>query len=64
MTERLRHDVSWAVTAHVVEVFAPLLREEEQREAFAEVYQRVKAGLESYERQVARMMQRLRPGRN
>jgi hypothetical protein len=64
MSERLCHDIAWAVAHHIVEVFAPLLREEEQREAFAEVYQRVKAGLECYECQVLRTMQRLRPGRN
>ncbi len=64
MTERLRHDVAWAVAHHVLEVFAPLLREEEQREAFAEVYQRVKAGIECYECRIERAAQRLRPGRN
>ncbi len=64
MTEKLKHDFSWSITSQVVVVFAPLLREEEQREAFAEVYQRVRAGIECYECQADRMVQRLRPGRN
>jgi hypothetical protein len=64
VTDRLIHDVAWVATQHVLEIFAPLLREEEQREAFAEIYQRVRAGLECYETRVERMARRLSPGKN
>lgn len=60
----LIHDVSWATALHIVEVFAPCLREEEKREAFVEVYARVKAGLECYEVQAARRESRLKPSVN
>ena len=60
----LIHDVSWATSLHILQVFAPLLREEEQRDAFSEVYARVKAGIESYEAMKQREETRLRPSRN
>jgi len=52
--EALRHDVSWAVAAAIVEVFASCIREECQADAFAEVYERIKAGLEAFEIQMQR----------
>jgi hypothetical protein len=61
---RLCHDVSWQVTTSVIEMFAPLLPETEQAEAFAQVYARVKAGIEVMEIQAARMASRMRPSRN
>ena len=42
---RLQHDVAWATALHILEVFSPLLRDEKKRDAFHEVYDRVKAGL-------------------
>jgi hypothetical protein len=45
-------------------MFAPLLPETEQAEAFAQVYARVKAGIEVMEIQAARMASRMRPSRN
>ena len=45
-------------------MFEPLLREEEQREAFAEIYQRIKACLECYDLHAERMQQRLKPSYN
>lgn len=62
--QRLIHDVAWAVTLHIVEFVAPLLSEEEQREAFAQIYERVKAGLECYDIQLERMKKRIRPSKN
>jgi hypothetical protein len=47
-----------------VELFASVLREEEQSDAFAEVYARVKAGLEAFRIQDERMRQRLKPSKN
>jgi hypothetical protein len=63
-SESLTHDVAWVTAMHIVEVFAGCLREEEQRDAFAEVYTRVKAGLESFQIQDNRRQRRLRPGVN
>lgn len=63
-SESLKHDTAWATAVSILEVFEPLLREEEQREAFAEVYQRVKAGLECFEIEMDRRDARLKPTRN
>jgi hypothetical protein len=62
--QRLIHDVAFATSRGILEVIAGCLREEEQREAFAEIYERVKAGIESFELHSDRMESRLRPGRN
>lgn len=56
---RIRHDVAWAVTLHILEVFN--LREEEKCEAFPLVYERVKAGLVAYDHETGGMLRRLRP---
>jgi hypothetical protein len=63
-SESLKHDTAWATAVSILEVFEPLLREEEQQEAFAEVYQRVKAGLECFEIEADRMQRRMVPGKN
>jgi hypothetical protein len=60
--DRLIHDAAFALSRGILSVFAPCLREEEQREAFREVYERVKAGIERFEIESDRMAQRLRPG--
>jgi hypothetical protein len=62
--QRLIHDVAFATSRHILEVFACCLREEEQRDAFAEIYERVKAGIECFELRTNRLQSRLRPGRN
>ena len=62
--QRLTHDVAFATSRSILEVFSSCLREEEQREAFAEIYERVKAGIESFELHSNRMESRLRPGKN
>lgn len=64
MTERLKHDTAWVLSHSILEIFAPCLREEEQREAFAEVYVRIKAGLEALCIQEERQAQRLSPSKN
>ena len=45
-------------------MFAPLLREEEQRDAFAEVYARLMALLDNYDVQRDRILRRMKPGKN
>jgi hypothetical protein len=47
--KRLIHDVAVATTTHILEIIAGCLREEEQLDAFAEIYERVKAGIEAFE---------------
>ncbi len=62
--EPLRHDVAWAVAHHITEIFAAVLREEEHLDALAEIYLRVKAGLECYEAKQTSIIRKLYPGRN
>ncbi len=64
MSTGLIHDVAFATSRHILEVVAPCLREEEQRDAFAEIYDRVKAGLECYDIRQRRLERRLKPGSN
>ena len=47
--QRLIHDVAVATSKHVLEIVAGCLREEEQLDAFAEIYERVKAGIEAFD---------------
>jgi hypothetical protein len=61
---RLTHDVAIAMAKALLDVIAPALREEEQRDAFSEFYEICKAGIEAYEVQVCRMQKRLDPTRN
>jgi len=56
---RLQHDVAWTTAQTVLKLLS--LRDEETREVFIKVYERVKAGLEAYELQATRTQQRLRP---
>jgi hypothetical protein len=57
--ERLRHDVAWATTLHILEVFN--FRDEERNEAFGLIYERVKAGLLAYDQQTQDLLRRLKP---
>jgi hypothetical protein len=59
--DRIRHDIAWATALHILEVFSPLLRDEEKRDAFNEVFTRVKAGLLSYDHEVKSLLHRLKP---
>jgi hypothetical protein len=63
-SESLKHDVAWATSMHIVQLFAGCLREEELRDAFAEVYAQVKTGLENFQIRDDRMQRRLRPCMN
>jgi hypothetical protein len=57
--QRLQHDVAWATTIRILEVFN--LRDEEKREAFLMVYQRVKHGLLAYDKESKDLLHRLKP---
>lgn len=61
---RLQHDTAFATATSIIEVFEHLLREEEQADAFAEIYQRVKAGIECYDQMKSREETRLKPSKN
>jgi hypothetical protein len=60
----LRHDSAWAMARAIVEIFRPVLRPEEVRDAIDEVYATVKAGLVAYEAQRDHMLKRLNPLNN
>ena len=62
--ERIRHDVAWATALEILEVFLPLLREEERRDAFGEIYDIVKAALHAYDKEHTGLLHRLRPLNN
>jgi hypothetical protein len=64
MDERLVRDVAMVTAQHILEVVGGCLREEEQADAFDEIYARVKAGIECFEIQNNRLTRRLEPGRN
>jgi hypothetical protein len=63
-SERLIHDVAYATSRHILELIAGCISAEEQPDAFAAVYERVKAGIEAFEIQTNRVERRLKPGRN
>jgi hypothetical protein len=50
VNERLIQDVAVATSKHILETIGGCLREEEQLDAFAEIYERVKAGIEAFEK--------------
>jgi hypothetical protein len=53
------HDSAWAMAETIVRVFQLLLRPEEVRDAFDEVYAAMRAGLTAYEAQRSDMLKRL-----
>jgi hypothetical protein len=59
--DSLIHDVAWEMAKEIVRIFAPCLREEEQLEAFREVYELVKEGLKQFQEKESRRQHRLRP---
>jgi rubrerythrin len=64
MHERLLNEAARNVANNVVNVFAPLLRDEEKQDAYEEVIERVKAGIMWYCLECDRIRQRLHPTRN
>jgi len=62
--ESLRNDVAHSTAIQIVELFASLLREEEQRDAFVEVYALVLAGFESIETRQLGAINKIRPSQN
>ena len=56
--------VAWATAIEIVEVFSRILRDDEKRDAFVEVYARVTESLERYESEQAPRSERLKPSQN
>lgn len=64
---RLVRDVARETARHIVDLVEHLLRPEERRDLFVEVFARAQAGIETYLELRAREAERLyrqRPGRN
>ncbi len=55
---RIRHDIAWATTLRILEIFN--LRPEEQHEAFPVVYEHVRDGLLAYEKETKDLLHRRR----
>jgi hypothetical protein len=64
MSDSDRHDHAWAGAKSVMDVIDSLLMEHEKRDAFAEIYIRLKAMLECYDIVRTRRELRMRPSRN
>ncbi len=62
--ERLIHDVAVITSQHILKVFAGCFRAEDEREAFAEIYERIKFGIEVFEIKRMGIERPLNPGRN
>ena len=56
---RIRHDIAWAMALRILEVFN--LRDEEKKEAFPMVYERVKDALIAYDKETRDLLRRLKP---
>lgn len=64
MNRRLGHDAAFEMAKAMLNVVKNCIREDEHRDAFSEFYAICKVGIESYEMQRERMMQRLHPSKN
>jgi hypothetical protein len=64
MLRRSTHDFARINSYKVMEIVASCWREEEKRDAYAEIYDRVIAGLERFEADSNRSVQRLTPSNN
>jgi hypothetical protein len=62
--QSLQHDHAFALATAILEMVAPCLRGEEQRDAFDMFYEAAKAGFQHYEEQADRRQQRLGPSAN
>ena len=59
--DRIKHDVAFATALQILDVFAPFLSDEERLAHFGQIYERVKKGLESYDKETKSLLHRLRP---
>jgi hypothetical protein len=61
MPGRLQHDCCHAIAWRALELFRPLIRDEEARDAYSELFEIARQELENYDRAVARREAQLRP---
>jgi hypothetical protein len=61
MHERIVHDAAHRAALKILNIFAPLLREEEQLDAYREVMPIVSDALKRFEESLARQRARLSP---
>ncbi len=61
---RLQHDCAMAMARALIELFGPVLRDEEKSDAFQEMYRVCKSGIESYVIQRNRELARMNPSCN
>jgi hypothetical protein len=59
--DSLKHDVAFLLALDILDVFSNLLRDEERRDAFEEVYERARKHLTEYDIRLNRRLQRLHP---
>jgi hypothetical protein len=64
VNQSLQHDHVFALAKVILEMLTNCIREEEQRDAFEEIYTAVKASFEHYEMMADRRMRRIRPSNN
>jgi len=62
--KQLIHDTAAATAEHIIEYLGAHLTDDQLQEAFGEVYERVKAGLEAFTIEEAKIRQRIGPSRN
>lgn len=64
MVERLVHEASWRCAHDMLSLVGHLLREEEQREYFAQAYNHSRQAIEQYCLQTERERRRITPSSN
>ena len=62
--QRLQHDAAVAIAKACLDVIAPSIHPELDKQVWQSFYEVAKAGIEAYEVQVDRMQHRLHPSRN
>jgi hypothetical protein len=61
MSNRLQHDAAFLLTRQVMGLIGHLLREEEHKDAFGEIYQLARTAIGDYAQAEERRRKRMRP---
>jgi hypothetical protein len=64
MRSSLQHDAAWAAAVAALQLVAPALLPDEQKDALARFYEIVKAAIETYDIMIRREQLRQVPSRN
>jgi hypothetical protein len=62
--QRLIHEVAFVTSRQILDVFAGCIRADEQGDAFAEIFEHVKTGIQSFELKANPKVWRADPGAN